>query len=43
MNMDHPEEENILDDDYDKDDDVINEEEVDCVVVSKKSREIRYV
>ena len=28
--MEHPEEEMILDDDKDRDDDVINEQEVDC-------------
>ena len=31
MNMEHPEEVIILDDDEDIDDDVINEYEVDCV------------
>ena len=37
--MDHPEKYNILDDDEDKNDDVIDEEEVDCKGVRQLSIE----
>ena len=39
--MDHPEEEMIVDDDEDKNYDVINREEVDCDMVRKSIRNIR--
>ena len=42
MNMEHPEEEIILDDDEEKYDDVINEYEVDCVGFRQTSRQSRY-
>ena len=42
MNKEHPEEEIILDDDEDKDDDFINDYEVDCVGYWQPSRQSRY-
>ena len=40
MKMDHPDEDMILNDDEYKNDDIINEEEVDCAEVRKVIREI---
>ena len=43
MNMEHLEEDMVLDDDDEKYDDVIDEEEVDCKGVRQSSRDIRPV
>ena len=43
MQMDHPDEQLILDDDEEKNDDVIDEEGVDCELVWQPSIDIRTV
>ena len=39
MRVEHPQEKTISDNDKDKDEDVINEEEVDCAIVWQSIRE----